>query len=220
MEDKVKQLGLEIETFTAGPLMNNIYLLWDPISRAAVLVDPSMESEFISAEIVGRDLDLRFIINTHCHFDHSCGNAFFKRTFNCPLLIHQGDLPLLRGLADYAKILGFSVDPSPEPDGFLAEGKPVRLGSNELGVLHTPGHSPGSVCLHSGGFILSGDTLFAQSIGRTDLPGSSFEAILDSITTKLFTFPDQTGVLSGHGPPTSIGFEKKHNPFLSGWGAR
>ncbi|MEJ2368878.1 MAG: MBL fold metallo-hydrolase [Acidobacteriota bacterium] len=206
--------SLLVKTYPVGPLDNNTYLVADQERGEAVLVDPGMESEFLVEEIRKAGYNLRSVLNTHGHFDHIFHNALFTREFDCPLYIHEADLFLLESLQEHAAMFGFSVSESPKPDGFLGDGQTVAVGSGEMKVLHTPGHTPGGICLASEGFVLSGDTLFAQSIGRTDLPGGSFESLVDSIRHQLYGLPDSTDVLPGHGPATRIGFEKKNNPFV------
>lgn len=205
---------LEVRTFTSGPLENNAYLVWEPTSREAVLVDPGMGSEPIAQEIRTAELTLKAVLNTHGHFDHIFHNALFSREFSCPYFLHEGDLPLVHGMPEYAALFGFQADHCPDPTSFLRSGQEISLGSEALKVLHTPGHSPGGVCFLGSGFVITGDTLFAQSIGRTDLPGGSFDQLVASIRENLFPLPEMTQVLPGHGPATSIGFEKRHNPFV------
>lgn len=215
LEAKALQTGvLEVRSFTTGPLENNAYLVWDPSSKEAVLVDPGMGSEPIAGEIRSMGLTLKVVLNTHGHFDHIFHNAMFSNEFGCPYLLHEADLPLVHGMPEHAALFGFTADHCPDPQSFLHQGQEIPLGSAALKVLHTPGHSPGGVCFLSGGFVLTGDTLFAQSIGRTDLPGGSFDQLVGSIRDNLFPLPDTTQVLPGHGPATSIGFEKRHNPFV------
>lgn len=207
---------LRVETFSLGPLENNTYLVWDPASKEAVLVDPTMDSERLAPRIRELGLRLTAVLNTHGHFDHLAGNAFFASEFGCPVLIHEDEQPLLKEMPFYASLFGFTVDPSPQPSRLLRHGDLVHVGTSSLRVLHTPGHSPGGACFVGNGFVLSGDTLFAQSVGRTDLPGGSHETLVESIRRELFQLPDKTEVLPGHGPPTLIGFEKRHNPFAGG----
>jgi len=205
---------LRVVKHSLGPLDNNTYLVWDPATKEAVIVDPTLESEVLAEQIRELGLVLKGIVNTHAHFDHLAGNAFFASEFGCPVMIHRDELPILREMPAHATLFGFSVPASPEPTVLLSGGDTVRVGAGELRVLHTPGHSPGGICLASDGFVLTGDTLFARSIGRTDLPGSDHEALVASIRDRLFALPDATEALPGHGPSTLIGFEKKHNPFV------
>jgi glyoxylase-like metal-dependent hydrolase (beta-lactamase superfamily II) len=208
--------ALRVETFQLGPLENNTYLVWDHDSKEAVLVDPAMGSERLVPRIREMGLSLNTILNTHGHFDHLAGNALFASEFGCPIAIHEEELPILKEMPFYASMFGFTVTPSPEPTILLKHGSIVAVGSGNFRVLHTPGHSPGGVSFAADGFVITGDTLFAQSIGRTDLPGGDYETLLASIRRELFVLPDQTEVLPGHGPSTLIGFEKKHNPFAAG----
>ncbi len=208
------QNELQVRAFLVGPLENNTYLVWDQATKEAVIVDPGLGSETVKETIISEGLKPAAIINTHGHFDHASNNGFFASAFGCPVLIHEADAPLLNGLAEHAAMFGFSAKASPAPDGFLTDGQQIKVGDGFLTVYHTPGHSPGGVCLAAPGFVLTGDTLFAQSIGRTDLPGGSYEQLVDSIRRKLFSLPDETAALPGHGPATSIGYEKRHNPFV------
>jgi glyoxylase-like metal-dependent hydrolase (beta-lactamase superfamily II) len=199
-----------------GPLQSNSYLLADEVTREAALFDPGMESEPV-ADILARErLIVTAIINTHGHFDHVFGNAYFKAKTGAPLLMHRADLDLVKRLEEQSLYFGFRATPSPPPDRFLEEGDEVRVGGIRLRVLHTPGHSAGGICLVTDGTAFVGDTLFAGSIGRTDLPGGSAETLLTSIREKLLTLPDDTVIYPGHGPATTIGHERRHNPFLTG----
>ena len=205
---------LRVEGHSLGPIENNTYLVWDDASHEAVIVDPTLGSEVLADRMRELGLTLTAVVNTHAHFDHLAGNAFFVSAFRCPIMIHREEVPILREMPLHARLFGFTVPPSPEPEVLLSGGDAVKVGAGELTVLHTPGHSPGGICLLSDGFVLTGDTLFAQSIGRTDLPGGDYEALVASIRAELFTLPDSTEALPGHGPSTLIGFEKKHNPFV------
>jgi glyoxylase-like metal-dependent hydrolase (beta-lactamase superfamily II) len=199
-----------------GPLQSNSYLLADEVTREAALFDPGMESEPV-ADILARErLTVTAIVNTHGHFDHVFGNAYFKAKTGAPLLMHRADLDLVKRLEEQSLYFGFRATPSPPPDRFLEEGDEVRVGGIRLRVRHTPGHSPGGICLVTDGTAFVGDTLFAGSIGRTDLPGGSAETLLTSIREKLLTLPDDTVIYPGHGPATTIGHERRHNPFLTG----
>jgi len=199
-----------------GPLQSNSYLLADEVTREAALFDPGMESEPVADVLARERLTVTAIINTHGHFDHVFGNAYFKAKTGAPLLMHRADLDLVKRLEEQSLYFGFRATPSPPPDRFLEEGDEVRVGGIRLRVLHTPGHSPGGICLVTDGTAFVGDTLFAGSIGRTDLPGGSAETLLTSIREKLLTLPDDTVIYPGHGPATTIGHERRHNPFLTG----
>jgi hydroxyacylglutathione hydrolase len=209
---------VKIRGFTIGPLETNAYLIVDEAKRQALLIDPGLESEGIYDVIHNEGLELSAIVNTHGHFDHVCGNAFFKAKTGAPVLIHQEDVAMMRQAAQQALTFGFQVPTPPPPDRLLAEGDDVVVGESRMDVLHTPGHTPGGICLYGDGFAFVGDTLFAGSIGRTDLVGGSIEVLLASIRSKLLSLPDETAVYPGHGPPTTIGEERLSNPFLSGRG--
>jgi hydroxyacylglutathione hydrolase len=219
LSDTENGVRLKVESFSVGPLQSNTCLAWDEGTRHAALVDPGMESEFILAEIGRMDLAVVAILNTHGHFDHVYRNGFFKEALGCPLYIHPGDLDLLRSAPGHAAAFGFEGSVSPQPDGLLKDGMDIPVGNGFLKVIHTPGHSPGGTCFYSPHFLLSGDTLFAQSVGRTDLPGGSYPELMESITTKLLCLPDTTALYPGHGPSSSLLYEKRHNPFLTGSGA-
>jgi len=207
---------VKVHAFTLGPLQSNSYLCADEATREGLLFDPGMESEPVAEALARERLTLTAIINTHGHFDHVFGNAYFKAKTGAPLLMHRADLDLVKRLEEQSLYFGFRATPSPAPDRFLEEGDEVRVGGTRLRVLHTPGHSPGGICLVTEGTAFVGDTLFAGSIGRTDLPGGSVEALLASIREKLLTLPDDTVIYPGHGPPTTIGHERRYNPFLTG----
>ncbi len=211
---------LVVETYPVGPLENNTYLIVDPAAAQAVIVDPGMGSEFLAQTLQKRGLKLLAVLNTHGHFDHIYNNGYFSKAFGCPIMINGGDLDLLRDMPHHASLFGFSAGPSPEPAVLLTPGHRIPVGGGLVRALHTPGHSPGGTCFASEGFVICGDTLFAQSIGRTDLPGGDYETLVRSIQESLYTMPDTTEVYPGHGPSTLIGFEKKHNPFVKGAGAK
>ena len=207
---------MKVHAFTLGPLQSNSYLCADEATREGLLFDPGMESEPVAEALARERLTLTAIINTHGHFDHVFGNAYFKAKTGAPLLMHRADLDLVKRLEEQSLYFGFRATPSPAPDRFLEEGDEIRVGGTRLTVLHTPGHSPGGICLVTDGTAFVGDTLFAGSIGRTDLPGGSAETLLTSIREKLLTLPDDTVIYPGHGPATTIGHERRHNPFLTG----
>lgn len=205
-----------IKTFIVGPLGNNTYVLADERSGFAALIDPGLGSEQILQALERSRFKVVSIINTHGHFDHIAGNAFFKAKTGAELLLHEDDLPLLPHQRKVAGFFGFTVPSSPLPDRFLKDGDEIRIGTLVMKVHHTPGHSPGGICLQGDGVLFSGDILFAGSIGRTDLPGGSYEAIMASIEGRILTLSDETLVYPGHGPVTTIGEERRSNPFLAG----
>lgn len=207
------------EILPVGILQCNCSVVGDEASGEAVVIDPGDDIERVQEILARHQLKAKYIVATHAHIDHVGGIQKLQRATGAPVLMHEEDLPLYRNLALQAAWVGVPVPDVVEVDQFLKEGDLVRWGSLALEVLHTPGHSPGSLSLHLPGDyrrIFSGDTLFQGSIGRTDLWGGNFRQILASIQNTLLSFPDQTPVFPGHGAPTTIGEEREHNPFLQG----
>lgn len=208
---------LVIETFPVGPLMCNCVIIGDDVTKTAVVVDPGDEIERVTGVLDRRGFKVAAIVATHAHIDHVGGFGDLKRLTGARVLLHEADAPLYDELAMQAQWLGIDPPSMTKLDGTLDEKAGLSLGAVTFDVRHTPGHSPGSISLvlpESTPIVLSGDTLFAGSIGRTDLWGGSFEDIITSIKTKLLTLPDETIVIPGHGPRTTIGTERKTNPFL------
>ena len=205
-----------VDLLPVGPLQVNCFILGCPATRKAAVIDPGDDFEKIQQALARHQLEVELILNTHGHFDHIGANAAMKEAYDAPLLIHPGDLPLLGLASAQAAAYGLSATNSPAPDRELKDGDRLRFGEQTLEVLHTPGHSPGGVCFYSEGLLVSGDTLFAGSIGRTDLPGGNHQQLLQSIADKLSGLPPQTRVLPGHGPLTTIEHELEYNPFLNG----
>ena len=181
-----------------GMLQANCYLVGCKKTGEAVVIDPGGDVPRIVTEAADRKLKIQYILNTHGHWDHTADNAELKRITKAPLLIHAADTDQLQM----------------KPDGFLEEGREITFGTYTLGVLHTPGHSPGGVCFTAPGVVFTGDTLFAGSIGRTDLAGGDTSALLQGVRQKLFCMEDDVRVYPGHGPPSTIGQEKRTNPFF------
>jgi len=203
---------VEIQGFALTPFLTNCYVLKD--GREAVVIDPGDATESLKRAVA--DVQVKMIINTHCHCDHCGGNAEMVQFTGAPLACHEAELPLLRTLEQQGSMFGVPFPPSPEPSRFLNEGDEVTVGSVTLKVLFTPGHSPGHITLAADGAVFDGDVLFAGSIGRTDLWGGDYGTLLHSIRTRLLVLPDETIVYSGHGPDTTIGRERYSNPFLIG----
>jgi hydroxyacylglutathione hydrolase len=211
---------LTVTSFVFSPLQENTYVVHNEAGDC-IIVDPGCyfgnERNELKEFIQNGRLSPKYLLNTHCHLDHVFGNKFIHDTYGLTLHLHEKEKPVL----DYAPTLGLSWGlPFDNYQGdliFLREDEVVRLGEDELHVLFTPGHAPGHISFYcpAQNFVLSGDVLFKQGIGRTDLPGGNFETLMKSIREKLFVLPDETVVYSGHGPETTVGEEKRENPFLS-----
>lgn len=200
-----------------GQFMENCYLVADPATGRAAMIDPGEEADRFLAELHRRRWTLDAIWLTHAHIDHILGVAAVKAATRAPVLLHPADRRLYDGLPDQARWMGLQVDEAPPPpDEPLVPGTTLELGACRFRVRHTPGHSPGSVSLVGHGVVFGGDVLFQGSIGRTDLPGGDTATLLASIDREFLTLPDDTVVHSGHGPATTIGAERRHNPFLVG----
>ena len=205
------------EVFPVGMLACNCSILGDETTGEALVVDPGDDIEKVQQILAKHKLRVKYIVATHAHIDHVGGIEKLKQATGAAVLMHKADVALYQDLAEQAEWLGVPTPSMTDVDQLLKEGDLVRWGAQSLEVLHTPGHSPGSISLHIPGAhhrILSGDTLFQGSIGRTDLWGGSMEEILRSIQNRLLIFPDETPVFPGHGLPTTIGAEREGNPFL------
>jgi glyoxylase-like metal-dependent hydrolase (beta-lactamase superfamily II) len=205
---------LEILRFTYGPFAENTYVVVGASGRRAMVVDPGIGSEPVADVVATRGLSVELILNTHGHLDHVAGNAFFKRTTGAPIAIHAADQPFLRNVGLQASMYGLSAEDSPPADIELVGGRGLEFDGETFDVIHTPGHTPGGVCLRRGGQMLVGDTLFAGSVGRTDLPGGDWDALVASIREKLFALPDDVLCYPGHEGETTIGRERRTNPFV------
>ncbi len=191
-------------------------MLGDREAGEAIVIDPGDEVGRIARRLTELGLKLKQIIVTHAHIDHVGGALRLKRLTGAPILLNENDLPLLAMMDRQAAWLGIATPETAPPDENLADGQRVGLEKYPAEVLHTPGHTQGSICLHFAPLklLLAGDTLFAGSIGRTDLPGGDYDQIIDSIQSRLLALPDETRVIAGHGPETTIGMERRSNPFL------
>jgi glyoxylase-like metal-dependent hydrolase (beta-lactamase superfamily II) len=204
------------ESFPVGPLQCNCTILADEETREAIIVDPGDEVTRIHRRLTALRLTLKQILITHAHIDHVGGALKLKALTGAPIYLNEADLPLLQMMSDQAAWLGIETPETAPPDEALTDSSRVGLENYPAQVIHTPGHTQGSICLHFAPLkmVLAGDTLFAGSIGRTDLPGGNYDQIIDSISSRLMTLPDETTVVPGHGPTTTIGAERKTNPFL------
>jgi glyoxylase-like metal-dependent hydrolase (beta-lactamase superfamily II) len=209
---------VEIATFVVGPLQSNSYLVVDESSRRAAVIDPGMDSEVVLDAVRRQGLRVESVVITHGHFDHVFSGALFKTATGAAVVMHPNDLSLLAEVPETARLFGIKAPAPPSPDRLVREGDTIAVGGLSLRVLETPGHTPGSISLCLDDAVFVGDTLFAGSVGRTDLTGGSLEVLLQSIHTKLLALPDRTVVYAGHGPATSIGVERRDNPFLQSGG--
>ena len=198
--------------FNLGPLDNNTYVVTD--SGEALVIDPTFDSASIIPEIELRELRVTAVLNTHAHIDHVVENALFVNRFAAPLGLHEKDLPLLKAMDIQASWMGIPSPRPCDPAFFLRERESIALGTRDLKIVHTPGHSPGHVTILGDDFCIVGDVLFRDSVGRTDLPGGSTDALMESIHSRLLLLPDSTIVYPGHGETTTIGRERALNPFL------
>ncbi|MEP0711075.1 MBL fold metallo-hydrolase [Algoriphagus sp.] len=210
---------LHIKSFTFNPFQENTYLLYDEKGHGT-LIDPGCfdlaERKELLDFLTEKNIRITQLLNTHCHIDHVLGNAWAKRTFGVQLLIHENEAQVLKAVETYASNYGFAGYENSEADEFLEEGAEITVGEEVLKIIFVPGHAPGHVVFyHEATYqCIAGDTLFRGSIGRTDLPGGDHELLLSKIKSELFTLPDQTIIYPGHGPETTIAFEKIHNPFV------
>ncbi|MEM4939407.1 MAG: MBL fold metallo-hydrolase [Nitrososphaerota archaeon] len=206
---------LRVECIPVGRLLSNSYLLYDPELGDGIIIDAGDDAEKIIKIVDERGVEVKGIYLTHGHFDHVLGVRDLKEDLGCGFYIHEGDAAILsQAPADAKYFLDVEVDPPPEPDEWIFDGQILRVGDHNVRVIHTPGHTPGSVCYLAEEMIFTGDTLFAGSIGRTDLPGGSLQSLLSSISAKILSLPDHYAVYPGHGPSSTIGAEKMLNPFL------
>jgi len=212
---------LTIQSFTFNPFQENTYLVINE-QKECLIVDPGMlehhENQKIVAFIEQNKLVPKKIINTHAHIDHILGVDYLKQKFNLEFGLHQLELPVLSGAMGSAAIFGFNFSAVPKVDFYISEKESIVFGDDELELRFVPGHSPGSILFYSKAnkFAISGDALFQGSIGRTDLPGGDSDTLISSIQTQIYALPDDTIIYSGHGPSTTVGTEKRNNPFVRG----
>ena len=211
---------ISIKSFTFNPYQENTYILYDE-TLECIIIDPGMytgeEENSVLRFITDNKLKPVMLLNTHCHIDHVLGNKWICDTYGLLPQFHKGEVPVISAVAAYAPQMGMRYEISPLPEVFLQETGSINFGNSELELIFAPGHSPAHLCFYSAvdNFLIGGDVLFYRSIGRTDLPGGNFSQLMDSIETSIFTLPDDCKVYAGHGPTTTIGDEKKYNPFLT-----
>jgi glyoxylase-like metal-dependent hydrolase (beta-lactamase superfamily II) len=204
----------KVEILVVGPLFSNCYIVWDEKTKEGVIIDPGDDALSILKTIEKFDINIKYILATHGHFDHIGAVAPLRRELKAEFLAHKGDFFFIEDGENAARRWGVDIEQPPKPDRFIDDGDKIKVGNYNLEVIHTPGHSPGGISFLCDGMLFGGDTLFQGSIGRTDFRKGSFEEISESIKNRLYTLPDDTIVYTGHGPITTIGDEKKHNAFV------
>ncbi len=209
-------MALNWKMITVGPFAMNAYLLWCDETQKGILIDPGDEIDRIAFEVERAQIQLEYIVLTHAHLDHVLHAREAQARFDLKLYMHEDDLYLLQNIGKQAAMLGLPPFASAPPrvEGYLKEGDEINFGKQRMQIRHAPGHSPGSIILLGEKLAAAGDVLFWGSIGRTDLPGGSYEVLIRSIREKLLTLADEILVLPGHGEKTTIGFERRNNPFL------
>ena len=205
-----------LNTVVVTEFMTNCYIVGDDSTREAVVIDPGGEAEKILREVEKMGVTVTAVVNTHAHVDHIGALRDVKDALGVSVMLHPGELPVLKSASRMARLFGVTIDDPPEPDRLLKEGDEIAVGGMVLKVLETPGHSPGGISLvtSDGKVCFAGDSLFAGSIGRTDLPGGDYNTLIQSIKSKLIPLGDDVKVFTGHGPATTIGTERRYNPFL------
>jgi len=205
---------IEYKKISVGALETNCYIIFNK-EKSAIIVDPGGEGEKISLFIEEKKLKPLMIINSHGHADHCGANKFLKEKYSIPILIHKDDLEILNSFENKFIFPLMKGETSPEPDKFLKDGDLIEFGETSLRIIHTPGHTPGSISILADGILFSGDLIFSGSVGRTDLLGGSWTQLINSIRSKILTLPDETIILPGHGPSTTVGNERINNPFIN-----
>jgi glyoxylase-like metal-dependent hydrolase (beta-lactamase superfamily II) len=204
---------MQTRSLVVGPLEVNTYIIFDPSTKDCLVIDPGDEPDRIEDIIKSERLQVKYIVCTHAHFDHVGAVPELKKSTNAEVLIHQDELEIYEAARDMAAFWGYDIEPLPAPDRFLKEGDTIKIGSLRFSVIHTPGHSPGGICLYGERTVITGDTLFAGSVGRTDFHGGSLPKLKESFK-RLMDLPEDTVVLPGHGPKTTISQERTNNFFV------
>jgi len=207
---------LVLEHLMVGPLQSNCFIVGDEVSGEAIIIDPGGDGDMILNTVNRKPWKVTAILNTHAHFDHIAANAVVKNGTGAPLIAPRGDSLFMAQAHIAARMYGMEVDASPEPDRLLDDGDSIDLGDEKIKMILTPGHTPGGATFVTSIGIFPGDSLFAGSIGRTDLPGGDYETLINSIKTRILVLDDDTPVYPGHGPATTVGRERTHNQFLVG----
>ena len=203
------------KTIVVGDLSVNCFIIACEETKKGIVIDPGDNIDGILSIVKEHDIDVIEIVATHGHFDHIGRVTTLKEKTGAPFAIHQADMFMVEGLVEIASFLSIDTDPSPEVDRFIDEGDTITFGNETLNILHVPGHAPGNVAFTWPGHAIVGDTVFAGSIGRTDLEGADPQVLMDTIRTKILTLPDNTILHPGHGPDTTVAREKRTNPFLA-----
>lgn len=203
-----------ISEFVVGPLESNCFIIGDEASKECFITDPGDEPDRLMDSISKNNLKVKYLVITHAHFDHVGALPELRKETGAKIVMHKADLPIYERSHEHAQMWGFEIDPLPPPDVFVADGDIITVGNLNFEILHTPGHSPGCICIYGEGIVLTGDTLFAGSVGRTDLPGGDIMRLRMSFK-RLMTLPDGIRVLPGHGPETTIGYERSNNFFAA-----
>lgn len=212
---------IRIKNFVFNYFAENTIVVWDEVTKKSAVVDPGMsnaeEEKVFDEFLIENNLQLKFLINTHCHIDHILGCNYIKSKYGTNYYAPEKDLILLKNSSTQAEMFGLNLDNPPKPDELISEETDLRLGNSKLVFLFTPGHTPGEFCIYlkEEKICVTGDVLFKEGIGRTDLWGGDYDTLINSIETKLFTLPDDTKIYPGHGESSTIGHEKHNNPFLN-----
>jgi hydroxyacylglutathione hydrolase len=210
---------INVQTFTFSPIQENTYVLFNE-NNDAIIIDPgcysNAERDTLKSFLAAKHLKPVYLLNTHCHLDHVFGNKWVAETYSLIPHIHPNEQKMLQMAPASGELWGMPFDNYEGPLTFINDNETIAFGNDELKIILAPGHSPGSVCFYAEeyNFIIGGDVLFRESIGRTDLPFGNHSHLIDSIQSRIFVLPDETVVYSGHGPTTTVGYEKEHNPFL------